>query len=84
MAKYVICCVVDRAVNAFNQPMFMRSVGEAMRSFGDAVKDEKGGFIKHPEDFYLVQIGLWDDAGKLEVLPDAKKLCEAADFTIAS
>lgn len=83
MATFVMCAVYDRAVKAFNSPMFFRSVDEARRSFGDAVVDREGGFIKHPEDFYLAQLGLWHDAGKFE-LCDENKLCEARDFQPAS
>lgn len=82
MAKFVICAVRDKAVNAFMQPFFARSEGEAIRSFGDAVADPKMEFGKHPEDYNLWCFGSWDDKGEFVTWPDPVKLGEASSYVI--
>lgn len=68
MAKYLMCAVRDKAVNAFNNPMYFRSKEEAMRSFGDAVRDDKNSqFSQHAKDYSIWHIGYWDDEGEIEI-----------------
>lgn len=56
-----IHAVYDRATGAYMQPFFVRSRGEAIRTFMDAVKDAQSPFARHPEDFSLFVLGTWDD-----------------------
>jgi len=60
---YKIFSVHDTKVQAFMPPFVMRSKGEAVRSFTDAVQDHSGTFCKHPEDYALWQLGEFDDQG---------------------
>lgn len=53
--------VYDMKVGAYMPPFTMRSRGEAVRSFMDAVADKSGQFIKHPEDYALWSIGDFND-----------------------
>lgn len=53
--------VFDSKAEAYLQPFFATTVGMAMRSFGDAVKDEGHQFHKHAADYTLFQIGGFDD-----------------------
>lgn len=53
--------VFDSKAEAYLQPFFSTTVGMAMRSFGDAVKDEGHQFHKHAADYTLFQIGEFDD-----------------------
>lgn len=53
--------VLDKAVGNFNSPMFLRSKGEALRSFHDACQDEKSSLFQHPEDYFLMFLGEYDD-----------------------
>jgi len=59
--KLLVFAVHDTKVNAFMPPFTMRSRGEAVRSFMDAVSDGQSSFCKHPEDFALWSLGEWDD-----------------------
>lgn len=71
--KMVICSIHDTKAEAFSQPMFFQAVGQALRSFIDAVTDERDGnnnFAKHPEDFNLFRIGTFDDQTG-EIVPEA-------------
>lgn len=82
MAKFVVCSVADAAVGAFMQPFFARSIGEARRSFGDAVNDPKMEFGKHPRDYELVHLGNWDDSGQLTILDKPEVICRAVDWIV--
>lgn len=54
--------VYDSKVAAYLPPFFMRSVGEAVRSFSDTVNHKESAFNKHPADYVLFQIGSFDDS----------------------
>ncbi|QCQ84952.1 nonstructural protein [Blackfly microvirus SF02] len=60
--KMLIFSVFDAAVNAYLQPFFVRSKGEAIRSFQDAVNDPKSQFNIHYTDYSLFLLGSYDDA----------------------
>lgn len=53
--------VYDAKVEAYCQPFFMGSKGQAHRSWVDVVNDPTTQFHKHPEDFTLFEIGEWDE-----------------------
>lgn len=53
--------VYDSAAGYYGQPFFCRSKSEAVRLFSDAVGDDKSPYHKHPGDFSLFFVGLWDD-----------------------
>ena len=59
--KYAVCAVKDRAVNAFNRPIYVPTVGVAIRSFTDEVNRKDSELQNHPEDYDLYEIGQWDD-----------------------
>lgn len=59
--KHLLVSVFDSKVGAFSQPFFVRTKGEAIRSFTDAVKDSGTMFAKHPADYRLYVIGEFDD-----------------------
>lgn len=53
--------VYDKAVNAFMQPFYARSAGEAIRSFTDLTRDPQTNVARHPTDFVLFALGEFDD-----------------------
>ena len=70
--KLKVCCVYDRAVESYAQPMFVQHIGQAVRSFGDEVKrvhseGNPSPLNQHPEDYLLYELGTFDnDTGLLE------------------
>lgn len=62
-----IVAVKDRALDAYGQPIFVRALGEALRSFSDEVNKGRESTIgQHPEDYDLYEIGDYEDReGKL-------------------
>lgn len=71
--------VFDTAVGAFNQPFFMRSNGEAVRSYRAACA-ANGPLASTVLDTTLFVVGTWDDAsGVLESLRQPERLCTGAE-----
>lgn len=54
--------IYDTKLEAYMQPFFMTSKGQALRAFSDTVNDQSTQFAKHPEDFTLFEIGEYDDS----------------------
>lgn len=75
--RYFVLSVYDRAAASYGRPLFAAAVGAAMRSFQDEVNRaaEDNPMYKHPEDFDLVEIGVFDDqTAKLESV-EPKVVC---------
>lgn len=63
MTKSVVVSVRDSAMQAFGRPLFVPSVGVAVRSFADEVnrKSDDNQMNKHPEDFELYALADFDE-----------------------
>ena len=74
--KLVLCSVKDRAADAYGRPMFVPSVGVAIRSFSDEVNrsDTDNQLFNHPDDFDLYELGEFDDNTGLFSLHEQPKL----------
>lgn len=59
--KYAVCAVKDRAIDAFNRPIYVPTIGVAIRSFTDEVNRKDSELANHPEDYDLYELGSWDD-----------------------
>lgn len=61
--KYFVVVVRDRAADAFMQPWFASSQGGAVRAFKDEInrKGENNHLARHPEDYDLFHLGMFDD-----------------------
>ncbi|QXP44291.1 MAG: nonstructural protein [Arizlama microvirus] len=53
--------IFDVKAKVYSNPFFMPHSGQAMRAFGDLVRDEKTEVNRHPEDYSLYQVGEYDD-----------------------
>jgi hypothetical protein len=53
--------IYDSATEAWSPPLFVKSKGEIMRWFTDAVNDVNVKFCRHPADYTLFELGTWDD-----------------------
>ena len=70
--KLNICSVKDRAADAYGRPMFVPSIGVAIRSFTDEVNrnDPENNLHNHPDDFDLYDLGVFDDQTGMFTLHD--------------
>lgn len=76
-----IFTIYDSKAEAYLQPFFMKSVGEAMRAFEDAVNDDKHQFAKHIEDYTLFEVGVFDDANaEIVTLSTPKPLAKGIEL----
>lgn len=51
----------DQKAEAFNQPWYAKTHGEAERTFAQLAKDPKSTIHLFPEDFDLYFVGTYDD-----------------------
>lgn len=60
--KLVVMVVRDIKAGVFGNPFFLSSVGQAERQFADEINRmaEDNVMYKHPEDFELFELGLFD------------------------
>lgn len=74
--KIIICAVYDKKAKEFQAPFAQQNKPQAVRSFMNVCKDEKGLFNQFPADFALYQLGTVDlSTGRLETC--AEVLLEA-------
>lgn len=81
--KLHILAVRDRAADAFAAPMFVVSIGGAIRSFADEVNRRADGnqLSAHPEDFDLYEVGLYNDAdASFELLERPRQIAVGKDL----
>lgn len=61
MTILTIVAVKDRAVDAFNRPFYVPTIGAATRSFTDEVNRNESEMQAHPEDYDLYDMGTFCD-----------------------
>ena len=67
MKVLTACSIHDTKAEAWMTPMFFQSNAQAVRSFGDAVRDANSEIGKHPEDYHLYVVGHFDpEEGMME------------------
>ena len=75
----------DSKVEAFMQPFFLHSKGEAIRAFSDLANDVKTQVGKYPADFTLFHLGTFDSVdAKFDLLATPMSLGLAIEFVKVS
>lgn len=77
--KMNVYSVYDKAVNAFLQPFYARSAGEAIRSFTELANDSNTNVGRHPTDFLLMFLGEYDDNSGLFNCQEPMRLLGATE-----
>lgn len=62
MAKLRVFVIFDSKVEAYMQPFFCRTVGEALRTWESVCNDGKSLMSSHPSDFTLFETAEFDEA----------------------
>lgn len=78
--KYYIVSVKDTAIDTFEAPFFVRSNGEAIRGFSDAVSDAQSPISKHPSDYLLFGLGSFDSDSGVFDTHAPQQIARGADF----
>mgnify|MGYP000326738420 CR=1 FL=1 len=82
--KLNIYSIYDTAAAAYMRPFFLQSDAQAKRAFSDIATDAEHAVGQHPEDYFLVRIGVFDDAtGKL-VPEDVESLATGLEMVAAA
>lgn len=71
--------VFDEKSNAYLQPFYLDTVGQAKRAITDCVNDHTHAFGRHPSDYTLFHLGTFNDATG-EYLKDKKSLGSLVEF----
>lgn len=75
-----IFSVRDTVAEFFMPPFFARTKGEALRSFSQAVNDEKHQIAMHPEQYELHYMGMFNDqTGEISPV-EPESIGSGADF----
>jgi len=61
MTVQTVVSVKDRAIDAYNRPFIVPTIGAAIRSFTDEVNRKESEMFAHPEDFDLYDMGTFCD-----------------------
>ncbi len=79
-----IYAIYDTAIGCYMRPFFTQSDGEAIRGFTDIALDAEHPIGKHPEDYSLYRIGVYNDqTGKINA-EDKQCLCTAHERIAAT
>lgn len=80
--SHKIFSVYDSKSGYYCSPFFLKSTGEALRSFMDTASGKKDSMIsQHPEDFTLFELGTYDEIKAVfEVYPSPRSLGVAIEL----
>ncbi len=53
--------IYDQKAEAYNAPFCFNAVGQAIRAFADLANDPQSNINKHPADYNLFEIAVYDD-----------------------
>lgn len=68
---YKVYSVYDSKAEAYMQPFYCQSKGQAIRSFTEVSNDNTSQIGKYPEDFTLFELGEFNDSNGRFTLYDA-------------
>ena len=54
--------IYDTAASAYTSPFFMHNDGLAIRAFQDNANTAESQINKHPRQFHLYKVAVWDDS----------------------
>lgn len=84
--KLVIMAIRDSQVGSFMRPIFVQSIGQAMRMFADECnrKADDNLLYHHPEHFSLWHFGDFDDTDMphFDLMPSPECMAKGVDCRI--
>lgn len=80
--KLNVYTIFDTGTGAYMRPFFMQADSQATRSFSDIATDADHEIGKHPEDYSLHRIGIFDD-NKGTLIPEDRECIATALELIA-
>lgn len=82
--QYKVFSIRDRAADVYGQPFYAPTRGAAIRMFTDEVnrKDDNNNLYKHPEDFDLYELGVFDDNTGQFTTDQVEQVCVGKDVSV--
>ncbi len=77
--KHKIFTVFDVKAQAYLPPWCMPERGMAVRVFSDCVNSDEHQFGKHPGDYTLFELGIWDDSVAILTTQAGSKVCNGLE-----
>lgn len=77
--KLNIYSIFDTASGLYSRPFFTQSDAEAIRSFSDIATDAEHPVGKHPSDYTLFRVGIFDDTTGTFTDENNSSLCNALE-----
>lgn len=81
-----VFAIKDEKAEAFMAPFTMPAVGMALRAFSDLVNDGSSAVSKHPGDYKLYQVGIFDDfsgiLGGVDFASGPVLLASGSEYTV--
>ncbi len=78
--KQNIYTIYDTASGLYMRPFFDQADGAAIRAFSNIATDESHEVGKHPEDYSLFRIGIYDDNTAVITAETRDCLCTALEL----
>lgn len=76
-----IFTVFDIKAEAYLEPFYTATKGQAIRSFSDTCQEKGHPFNLHPEDYTMFHLGAYDNSNAtFEILPTAAPIGKAIEF----
>ena len=73
--------IYDIKAETYMEPVSARAIGEGLRNFEDALKDERSSLSRHPEDFIFYEIGEFnEETGLVTSLVAPRELMRGASL----
>lgn len=81
MGQLYVVAVFDEAIGAFGSPISVKAKGESIRSFIDETKNPESMLAKHPSDFSLYHLAMYDDEkGSFDPIVPPERLIAGRDL----
>ena len=81
MAIQKVVAVFDRGISSYGRPFAVPHVGQAVREFTDLCQDRENPIGKHPQDYQLYELGIYDDSsGRFDNLNEPRLLISGSDI----
>lgn len=79
--KSIVFAIKDLAVEGFQQPQTVQHIGGAVRWFGEQINNREAVFGKHPEDYEMYELAMFDDAdGSFTLLAEPRLVARGKDL----
>jgi hypothetical protein len=70
--EHKVFSIYDSKTETYSKPFYMKTIGEATRAFGDLANNKDTDVGRHPEDYTLFNLGVFEDTTAVYTPLEAK------------